>query len=77
MLGILTSFLFLTGVGLVMRKMGNAASPSIEITETDGTYSLKTVTTFKTTEITFKLGEAFSETTLDGRVVQVRKNTWK
>ncbi|KAB7500991.1 Myelin P2 protein [Armadillidium nasatum] len=58
------------GVGLVMRKMGNAATPTVEITEEDGTYTLKTITTFKTTEIKFKIGEEFEETTADGRVVK-------
>jgi len=58
------------GVGLVMRKMANAASPAVEITEADGTYSLKTSTTFKTTEISFKLGAEFEETTADGRTVK-------
>lgn len=59
------------GVGLVMRKMGNAATPTVEITLEDGTYTLKTITTFKTTEIKFKLGEEFEETTADGRNVKV------
>merc|ERR1712098_994310 len=58
------------GVGLVMRKMANAASPALEITEADGKYTIKTTTTFKTTEISFKLGEEFEETTADGRVVK-------
>lgn len=56
-----------------MRKMGNAATPTVEITEEDGTYTLKTTTTFKTTEVKFKLGEEFEETTADGRVVKVKK----
>lgn len=54
-----------------MRKMGNAATPTVEITEEDGTFTLKTITTFKTTEIKFKIGEEFEETTADGRVVKV------
>jgi len=58
------------GVGLVMRKMANAASPDVEISEAEGTYTLKTITTFKTTEIKFKLGEEFEETTADGRTVK-------
>ncbi|KAG7158617.1 Sodium/calcium exchanger regulatory protein 1-like 2 [Homarus americanus] len=53
-----------------MRKMGNAATPTVEITLEDGVYTLKTVTTFKTTEIKFKLGEEFEETTADGRNVK-------
>lgn len=63
-------FMKALGVGLVMRKMANTATPTMEISESDGTYSLKTITTFKTTEINFKLGEKFTETTADGRVVQ-------
>lgn len=51
--------------------MGNAATPTVEITEEDGTYTLKTITTFKTTEIKFKVGEEFEETTADGRTVKV------
>ncbi|XP_066974470.1 sodium/calcium exchanger regulatory protein 1 [Macrobrachium rosenbergii] len=63
-------FMKALGVGLVMRKMGNTATPTVEITQEDDTYSMKTVTTFKTTEIKFKLGEEFEETTADGRVVK-------
>lgn len=55
-----------------MRKMGNAATPTVEITKDGDTYTMKTITTFKTTEIKFKLGEEFEETTADGRVVKVR-----
>ncbi|XP_068218255.1 sodium/calcium exchanger regulatory protein 1 [Palaemon carinicauda] len=63
-------FMKALGVGLVMRKMGNTATPSVEITLEGDTYSLKTITTFKTTEIKFKLDEEFEETTADGRVVK-------
>ncbi|XP_045132890.1 sodium/calcium exchanger regulatory protein 1-like [Portunus trituberculatus] len=63
-------FMKALGVGMVMRKMGNAATPTVEILLEDGTYTLKTVTTFKTTEIKFKLGEEFEETTADGRTVK-------
>lgn len=56
---------------MVMRKMANAASPSVDIAEADGKYTLKTISTFKTTEINFKLGEEFDETTGDGRNVKV------
>ena len=55
----------------MMRKMGNAATPTVIIEKADDTYSLKTITTFKTTEIKFKLDEEFEETTADGRVVKV------
>jgi hypothetical protein len=36
----------------------------------DGEISLDTETTFKTTETKFRLGEAFTENTADGRVTQ-------
>ncbi|KAK7083335.1 Lipocalin / cytosolic fatty-acid binding protein [Halocaridina rubra] len=50
--------------------MGNAATPTVEITLEGDTYAMKTITAFKTTEIKFKLGEEFEETTADGRVVK-------
>jgi len=56
------------GVGLVMRKMAANAKPVAEITQKGDEWLIKTSTTFKTTEIKFKLGEEFKETTADGRV---------
>ncbi|XP_071448232.1 fatty acid-binding protein, muscle isoform X1 [Hetaerina americana] len=58
------------GVGLVTRKMGNAVTPTVEVSEKDGTYTLKTSSTFKNSEISFKLGEEFEEETVDGRKVK-------
>ena len=52
--------------------MANAATPVVEISETDGTYNMKTTTTFKTHDISFKLGVEFAEETADGRNVKVR-----
>jgi hypothetical protein len=51
--------------------MGNAVSPTVELTEKDGTYTLKTTSTFKNQEIVFKLGEEVDEETADGRKVKV------
>jgi len=56
------------GVGLVMRKMANAATPVSEITQNDDQWSIKTSTTFKTTEIKFQMGKEFDEETADGRI---------
>lgn len=64
-------YLCVTGVGFMMRTIGNKQVPTVEITEADGMIELKTVTTFKTTTIKFKLGETFEEETADGRKVQV------
>ncbi|XP_023703140.1 fatty acid-binding protein, muscle isoform X1 [Cryptotermes secundus] len=58
------------GVGLVVRKMGNAVSPVIELTQNGDEYTLTSQSTFKNTTITFKLGEEFQEETPDGRSVK-------
>ncbi|XP_046739046.1 fatty acid-binding protein, muscle isoform X2 [Diprion similis] len=63
-------FMKALGVGLVTRKMGNSISPTIELTENNGEFSLKTSSTFKNSEIKFKLGEEFDEETIDGRQVK-------
>ncbi|XP_020296909.1 myelin P2 protein isoform X2 [Pseudomyrmex gracilis] len=63
-------FMKALGVGMVTRKMGATVSPTVELTEKDGVYTLKTTSTFKNTEIKFKLGEEFDEETADGRKVK-------
>lgn len=55
-----------------MRKMGNAVSPTVEMTKNGDTYTLNTTSTFKSTSIFFKLGEEFEEETADGRVVKTK-----
>jgi hypothetical protein len=57
-------------VGLVVRKMGNAVSPVIELTKNGDEFTLTSQSTFKNTSITFKLGEEFQEETPDGRLVK-------
>lgn len=52
------------------RKMGSTVSPVVELTEDNGLYTLKTTSTFKNSEIKFKLGEEFDEETVDGRKVK-------
>ena len=61
---------FFAGVGLVVRKMGNAVSPVVELTQNGDEFTLTSQSTFKNTSITFKLGEEFEEETPDGRKVQ-------
>ncbi|XP_072756435.1 fatty acid binding protein isoform X2 [Anoplolepis gracilipes] len=63
-------FMKALGVGMVMRKMGASVSPTVELTEKDGVYTLKTTSTFKNTEVKFKLGEELDEETVDGRKVK-------
>ncbi|XP_030248620.1 fatty acid binding protein 4b [Sparus aurata] len=56
------------GVGFATRQMGNMAKPNLVISVEDaGLISMKSETTFKTTELKFKLNEEFDETTADGR----------
>ncbi|KAL8220271.1 UNVERIFIED_CONTAM: Fatty acid-binding protein, heart [Gekko kuhli] len=58
------------GVGFATRQMANMTKPSTVITVDGDKVTLKTQSTFKTTEINFKLGEEFDETTADDRHVK-------
>lgn len=55
---------------MVLRKMGNSVSPTVELVQEGDSYTLNTTSTFKSTAIKFKLGEEFEEETLDGRKVK-------
>ncbi len=62
-------FMKVLGVGLVKRKLANSVSPvNVIMVNDDGSYTVRTETTVRTTELNFRLGEPFSETTLDGRI---------
>ncbi|KAI1243475.1 hypothetical protein IHE44_0001098, partial [Lamprotornis superbus] len=58
------------GVGMAMRKMGSMAKPDVYIIKDGDTITIKTESTFKTSQFSFKLGEKFEENTLDGRKTQ-------
>ena len=63
----------LAGVGFLMRKAAGAATPVVEVIKTgDQSYTLKTTSPLKSSEVSFELGKPVPETTLDGREVQVR-----
>ncbi|XP_070605308.1 myelin P2 protein-like [Erythrolamprus reginae] len=55
------------GVGLATRKLGNLAKPKTIISMKGDEVTIRTESTFKNTQITFKLGQEFPETTADGR----------
>uniref|UniRef100_A0A3Q2ZLT2 Cellular retinoic acid-binding protein 1 n=1 Tax=Hippocampus comes TaxID=109280 RepID=A0A3Q2ZLT2_HIPCM len=56
------------GVGFAIRQVGNRTKPNLIVTvDEQGTVSMKTQSTFKTSEIKFKLNEPFEETTADDR----------
>ncbi|KAF7691199.1 fatty acid-binding protein, heart-like [Silurus meridionalis] len=63
-------YMIAIGVGQVTRKMSNAATPINTISMDGELIKISTSTTFKNTEIMFKLGEEFNETTADGREVK-------
>lgn len=58
------------GVGWITRKLGNAASPVVELTENNGEYSFTSKSTFKNTDLRFHIGKEFEEETPDGRTVK-------
>ncbi|KFM62498.1 Fatty acid-binding protein, brain, partial [Stegodyphus mimosarum] len=59
-------FLKACGVNIVMRKAGLMSKPVVEIKKEGDEFILKTTTTFKNSEIKFKLDEEFEETRMDG-----------
>ncbi|XP_063155504.1 fatty acid-binding protein 5-like [Candoia aspera] len=58
------------GVNMALRKIGNMAKPDLLITKNDAQITIKTESTFKTIEVSFKLAEKFDENTADGRITQ-------
>ncbi|KAF7463113.1 Hypothetical predicted protein [Marmota monax] len=62
------------GVGLATRKLGNLAKPSVIISKKGDYITIRTESAFKNTEITFKLGQEFEETTADNRKTKVILN---
>ncbi|KAI1302400.1 Fatty acid-binding protein [Halotydeus destructor] len=65
-------FLKELGVGFILRNAAKIQNPTVEVKINDGEYSLKTVTTFKTSELKFKLGEEFEEKRLDDATVKTK-----
>ena len=64
-------FMKALGVGMIKRKLANSVVPVNEIEISDeGLYTIRTLTTVRTTEIHFRLNETFTEDTIDGRKTQ-------
>lgn len=59
------------GVGFATRQVGSLTKPTTIIEVAGDKITVKTQSTFKNTEISFKLGEEFDETTADDRHVKV------
>lgn len=60
------------GISMMGRMMAKRAKPRLIITETDGKWSLRTETIFKTTTIEFTPNVEYEETTADGRELKVK-----
>ncbi|XP_060788905.1 fatty acid binding protein 7, brain, a [Neoarius graeffei] len=58
------------GVSFATRQVGNVTKPTVVITQEGDKVTIKTLSTFKNTEISFTLGEEFDETTADDRNVK-------
>ncbi|XP_059686607.1 fatty acid-binding protein, heart isoform X1 [Gavia stellata] len=58
------------GVGFATRQMAGLTKPTTIIEVEGDKITVKTQSTFKNTEISFKLGEEFDETTADDRHVK-------
>lgn len=59
------------GVNFFLIQIGNLVSPTVELRKLpNNQYKLITESTFKNTEISFKIGEEFDEETVDGRQVK-------
>ncbi|KAL2772985.1 fatty acid-binding protein, heart isoform 1 [Daubentonia madagascariensis] len=67
---ILITFCLPSGVGFATRQVANMTKPTTIIEKNGDTIILKTQSTFKNTEISFKLGVEFDETTADDRKVK-------
>ncbi|KAJ3608988.1 hypothetical protein NHX12_023516 [Muraenolepis orangiensis] len=57
----------LNGIGFAMRQMGGMIKPTTIISVDGDTVKLETKSTFKNTEISFKLNQEFDEHTADDR----------
>ncbi|XP_028841131.1 fatty acid binding protein 4b [Denticeps clupeoides] len=75
------------GVGFATRQVGNVAKPTLIISvDAQGLITMKSQSTFKNTEISFKLNEEFEELTADERKTKtivtledgklLQKQTW-
>ncbi|MBN3295378.1 MYP2 protein, partial [Amia calva] len=60
------------GVGFATRQMGNMAKPNLVFSVEGDVISIKSQSAFKTTEVKFKLGEEFEETTADDRKTKTK-----
>lgn len=64
-------------MGFATRQVGNRTKPNFVLSVDDqGLICMKSQSTFKTTEVKFKLNEAFEETTADDRKTTVSNSAF-
>nr|ABL09307.1 allergen Aca s 13 [Acarus siro] len=68
------AFLKELGLNFVTRNLAKSATPTVEVSVNGDSYTIKTASTLKNTEISFKLGEEFEEARADGKTVKTVVN---
>ena len=63
------------GVSYMIRKLGNASSPVVTVTENENVLTFKQESLVKTSEFSCQLGVPFDETSADGRKVFFKNHT--
>jgi len=69
----LDDFYAAIGVPWIPRKMMTSSSPTIEISTSEGSWTIKTSTLMHSSSSTFKLGEEYIETMQGGRTIKVHE----
>ena len=64
-------FLDKLGVGFLVKTAAKNTKPTLEVVVDGDKYIFRSLSTFKNTEIAFKLGEEFEESRADGKKVKV------
>ena len=64
-------FMSKLGVSYMIRKLGNASSPVVTVTENENVLTFKQVSLVKASEFSCQLGVPFDETSADGRKVHI------
>jgi len=64
------AYLVAVGVSADLVKLAGTVTPTVTVSVSGDTWTLKSESSVKNSEIQFKLGQEFSETTADGRTMQ-------
>ena len=67
-------FLDKLGVSFIVKTAAKNTKPTLEVAVDGDSYIFRSLSTFKNTEIKFKLGEEFEESRADGKKVKVSRS---